>query len=114
MLPWQYLNFFPDPQGHLSFLPTFLSLFIFLSSVIFSFSFLETTIFKFKRNLIKSLLIFVNSPSNNKNASKIIDLVLKEKDILVFIDNIPFISGIKHNDKILNGALNGELLSTLS
>ena len=39
---------------------------------------------------------------------------MKEKDILVFIDNIPFISGIKHNDKILNGALNGELLSTLS
>jgi hypothetical protein len=65
-------------------------------------------------NHVKNELKNLNKYSNNKNASKIIDLVLKEKDILVFIDNIPFISGIKHNDKILNGALNGELLSTLS
>ena len=65
-------------------------------------------------NHVKNELKDLKKYSKNKNVSKIIDLVLKEKDILAFINNIPFISGIKQGDKILNGALNGELLSTLS
>ena len=69
-MPWQYLNFLPDPQGHFSFLPTFFSN---LSFEIFSLSSfcssLLMTIFKFNRNFIKSFLIFSNKPSNKIKAS---------------------------------------------
>ena len=64
--------------------------------------------------IIKNELKDLKKYSKNKNATKILEEVLKEKDILNFIDNIPFISGIKQDNKVLNGALNGELLSILS
>ncbi len=64
-------------------------------------------------NHITSELKDLKKYSKNKLAIKILNIIKEEKAIVQFIKKIPFISGIKQDDKLLKGAFNGQLISSL-